>query len=111
LKVAGRGKPPYFGRGFGEYAFMPEQIGERQKRAPWMIHPDEGRMSDNVERLCTAIFRMRAPADICQQTGGLPIARLNFGFVDAERGERFARPFDQFVGMLDRPPAQARKLL
>ena len=54
---------------------------------------------------------MRAPADIGEQAGGLAIARLVLGLVDAEGSEGLAGPFDQLMRVGDRARAQQGQFL
>ena len=53
------------------HADMAKEHGEREERAPRMVDTDEARMSNHVERLLAAIIRMRAPADVGEQAGGV----------------------------------------
>ncbi len=50
-----------------------------------MVDADEGRVGDDVERLLAAIVRMRAPADVGEQAGGVAQPLLLGGLVDAGR--------------------------
>ena len=50
-------------------------------------------------RLGAAIIGMGAPADIGEQAGRLPIARLVLGLVDTEGGEGLACPVGEFLGV------------
>ena len=47
-----------------------------------MIDADEGGVGDDVERLLAAIIRMRAPADVGEQAGGVAQAAFLRGLVE-----------------------------
>ncbi len=58
-----------------------------------MIDADEGGMRDDVQRLRAAIFRMRPPADVGEQAGGMAVARLLSSVSSmSNAAKRFGRP-------------------
>ena len=73
-----------------EVAEEPEP--EISGHAAGMVHADERGVRYDVERLRSAVFGMRAPADVGKQAGGMAQARFFPRFVDAEGSERRIRP-------------------
>ena len=59
-----------------DQALVPVEIGEREIGAAGMVDADEGGVGDQVEALLAAIFRMRPPADVGEQAGGVAEPRL-----------------------------------
>ena len=71
-----------------------------------MVDGDEGAVRDDVHRLLAAIIRMRAPADIGQETGGMAQPLLVGGLVEAGRRHEAVGPIDQFLAVMRRARAQ-----
>ena len=76
-----------------------------------MIDPDKGRVRDDVERLLAAIVRMRPPADVGQQAGGVTIAPLVRGLIEAGARHESVGPSDQLVAVHRRTRAQQIEVL
>ncbi len=63
-------------------------------------------MSNDVQRLQAAVIRVRAPADIGEQTGGLTITAFLFRLLDPEVRHHAARPVREFAGVFRRAGPQ-----
>ena len=93
-----------------DQADMAEEHRQRQEGAARMVDRHEGRIGDDVERLLAAIIRMRAPADIGEQAGGVPQPALLGGLVEPGGGDEPVGPRDQLLAMGGRARAQQVEL-
>src|SRR5262249_17186671 len=101
-------------RGGQRSANRPERTEENRRRergAAGMINADKGGVGDDVERLLAAIVRMRAPADVSQETGGVAQPPLLGGLLDPGRGHEAVSPGDQLLAMRRRARAKHIELL
>src|SRR5688572_33128620 len=76
-----------------------------------MIDADEAGIGDQVEALLAAIVRMRPPADIGEQAGGVAEPPLRRRLVQAEAVEEAVAPGTQLLAMLRRARAQKVELV
>ncbi len=76
-----------------------------------MIDADEAGIGDQVEALLAAIVRMRPPADIGEQAGGVAEPPLRRRLVQAEAVEEAVAPGTQLLAMLRRARAQEVELV
>ncbi len=78
LHVARRGElPDVRAERLVDQPLVPVEIGEREIGPPGVIDADEGGVGDEVEALLAAVFRMRPPADIGEQAGGVAEPRIS----------------------------------
>src|SRR5204862_518224 len=73
---------------------------EREEGAARMVGGEEAVVRDHVERLLAAVIRMRAPADIGQETGRVTQPPLLRVFLKARGIHEAVGPADQFLAML-----------
>ena len=67
------------------HADVAEEHRQREIGAAGMVDAEKAGVRDDVERLLAAIVRMRAPADVGEQAGGVAQPPLLGGLVDAGR--------------------------
>ena len=113
VEHAGRGKFADARRQFlvVQQADVAEEHRKREIGAARMIDADEAGMGDDVERLLAAIVRMRAPADVGEQAGGVAQPLLLGALVDAGRRHERVGPGDQLLAVLRRARAQQIELV
>ena len=90
---------------------MAEEHCEREIGAPRVVDTDEGCVRDDVERLLAAIIRVRAPANVGEQTSGMAIALLVGGLVEPGGRHEAVGPADEFLAVGGRTRAQQVEVL
>src|SRR5690242_12273319 len=98
-------------QGLVDQALVAIEIGKREIRAAGMVDADEGGVGDEVQALLAAIFGMRAPTDVAEETRCMAEPRFLGGLFEADRGEHLFRPGRELADMAWRARAEIGKLL
>ncbi len=79
--------------------FVTKDDGKRKEGAARMIDGDERPLRDDIHGALRAIFRMGAPSDVGEQTGGVTQPALFLGFVDSAFVHKGVGPIDEIVAI------------
>src|SRR5262245_41163630 len=85
-----------------DQSFVAVIDGEREEGAAWVVDADKRAVSNEVQALNAAIIRMRPPADIRKQAGGMAEPPLLGRLDRTGRPEQRVGPEAQLVGAVYR---------
>ena len=91
--------------------FMAVVDGQGEEDAALMVHPAQAGMGDRIDALLAAIVRMGPPVDVGQQAGGMAQSALFGRFFQRRIGEELIGPVAEFIGVRERPGAEAGVIL